>query len=49
MEGPQPSERGATVGGPEGQVSAPVCDGLGVDGKREYQSVREGASGRKSV
>jgi len=43
MEGSRPSECGAAFGSPEGQVSAQICDGVGVDGEWEYQSVREGA------
>jgi len=49
MESPRPSECGATVGNPEGQVSAQVRDGVGVDDEWEYHSVCEVTPGRKPV
>jgi len=49
VEGSRPSERGPAVGSTEGQVPAPVCDGVGVDDEWKHQSVREEESGCESV
>jgi len=49
VEGSRPSECDATIGNFGRQVSTQVCDGIGVDGKWEYQSIREDPLGCEPV
>jgi len=44
VESPQPSERVTAAGSDDGQE--PLCDGVGVDGKREHQRVYRVLQGR---
>jgi len=47
LEGSPPSKRAAAAGSDNGRIS--LCDGIGVDGKREHQQVCQDTSGCESV